>query len=73
MSSFYAYLGRMKYIERWSLMRNTTKENILEHSAQVAHLAHGIATVANKYFGMDLSSDIITNIALFQETYEVIT
>ena len=73
MSSFYAYLGRMKYIERWSLMRNTTKENILEHSAQVAHLAHGIATVANKYFGMDLSADKITTLALFHETSEVIT
>lgn len=73
MSSFYAYLGRMKYIERWSLMRNTTRENILEHSAQVAHLAHGIATVANEIFGMKLSVDKITTLALFHETSEVIT
>ncbi len=29
---FYAMMSRMKYIERWALMRNSMKENISEHS-----------------------------------------
>ena len=29
---FFAMMARMKYIERWALMRNSVKENISEHS-----------------------------------------
>ena len=40
---FFAYMARMKLIRRWGLMRSVTQENIAEHSAQVAHIAHAIA------------------------------
>ena len=43
MHSFFAMMARMKYIERWALMRNVDKENISEHSLEVAMLAHGLA------------------------------
>ena len=43
MSHFFAYLARMKYIQRWGLMRNALFENIQEHSLQVAMVAHGLA------------------------------
>ncbi|MDR3119962.1 MAG: HD domain-containing protein, partial [Clostridiales bacterium] len=33
---FFAMLARMKFINRWGLMRNTRGENIQEHSLQVA-------------------------------------
>ena len=42
---FYALLGRMRYITRWGLMRNTYSENIQEHSHQVAVLAHALALI----------------------------
>ena len=39
---FFAYLSRMRYINRWGLMRNTVQENIQEHSHMVAVLAHAL-------------------------------
>ena len=42
---FYALLGRMRYITRWGLMRNTFSENIQEHSHQVAVLSHALALI----------------------------
>ena len=44
-NEFYALLGRMRYITRWGLMRNTFSENIQEHSHQVAVLAHALALI----------------------------
>ena len=43
---FYAMLSRMKYINRWGLMRNTREENICEHSLEVAMIAHSLAAVS---------------------------
>ena len=44
-NELYALLGRMRYITRWGLMRNTFSENIQEHSHQVAVLAHALALI----------------------------
>ena len=46
-SSFFALVSRMKYIERWALMRSTHPENLSEHSLEVAVIAHALATIAN--------------------------
>ena len=35
---FFALISRMRYIQRWGLMRNTFQENIQEHSHMVAVL-----------------------------------
>ena len=48
---FYAYLMRMKYIKRWALMRSTSEENIMEHSWEVAVIAHALAIIKNEKFG----------------------
>ena len=45
MFNFFAYIARMKYIVRWSLMRNSVTENIQEHSHMVAVLAHALALI----------------------------
>ena len=42
---FYALMGRMRFITRWGLMRNSFSENIQEHSHQVAVLAHALALI----------------------------
>ncbi len=73
MNTFFAYLNRMKYIERWALMRSTRKENIMEHSQQVAVIAHALCEIGNKYFAKNYDSNEITVVALFHECSEVIT
>ena len=73
MNAFFAYLNRMKYIERWSLMRSTRKENIMEHSQQVAVIAHALCEIGNSYFGKNHDSNKIAVISLFHECSEVIT
>jgi len=44
---FFAMMSRMKYIERWALMRNSERENISEHSMEVAMIAHALAVISN--------------------------
>lgn len=73
MFNFFAYLSRMRFINRWSLMRNSYNENILEHSADVAILSHCLASIGNTYYNKNLDIDRITSIALFHDTSEVIT
>lgn len=73
MHKFFAYLDRMKFIKRWSLMHSTTSENIMEHSQQVAVIAHALATISNVYFGGKLDANSIAVKALFHETSEVMT
>lgn len=63
----------MKLIRRWSLMKSVTDENIAEHSAQVAQIAHALALIKNKMFGGDLNADRIASAALYHETSEVLT
>ena len=71
--NFFAYMARMKLIRRWGLMRSVTQENIAEHSAQVAHIAHAIALIKNKKFEGNINADRVSTIALYHETSEVIT
>lgn len=70
---FFAYLARMKLIDRWSLMRCTQTENVQEHSLQVAVVAHALALIKNKYFGGDLSADRVALCAIFHDATEVLT
>lgn len=63
----------MKLIKRWSLMKSVSDENIAEHSAQVAQIAHAIAVIKNKLFGGEVNADRIASIALYHETSEVLT
>ncbi|MDD2498155.1 MAG: 5'-deoxynucleotidase [Desulfitobacteriaceae bacterium] len=73
MSHFFAYLSRMKFIQRWGLIRNTCPENIQEHSLQVAMIAHGLALIKNRYFAGEVNPERIMALAVFHEVSEVIT
>ena len=73
MFKFFAYLSRMKYIKRWSLMRSVREENIMEHSHQVAVIAHALAIIANKEFGDNLDITKTVLYAQYHEVGEVIT
>ena len=70
---FYAMLFRMKYIERWALMRNTVKENLSEHSMETAFIAHAIAVIENKRFGGSVNAERAALVALFHDVPEIIT
>lgn len=70
---FLAYLYRLRHIERWSLMRNTTRENVAEHSYHVALLAHLLGTVARDVFGKSVDPDRAAGYALFHDVTEVFT
>ena len=73
MYHFFAYMARMKYIERWGLLRNTKQENIQEHSLQTAMLAHALAVIRNKLFGGDIDAERTAAVAMFHEASEIIT
>ncbi|AWL12052.1 5'-deoxynucleotidase [Saliniradius amylolyticus] len=72
-SHFFAHLSRMKLISRWPLMRNVSKENVQEHSLQVAMVAHGLALIKNKHFGGNVDPYRIATLALFHDVSEVLT
>lgn len=72
-SSFFAMVNRMKLIDRWALMRNTSKENIAEHSHSVAVIAHALALIGNKKFGKSYDASRAALLALYHDTTEVIT
>lgn len=72
MSHFFAYLSKMKFITRWSLMRNTWRENLQEHSLQVAMIAHILAVIRNRLYSGDLDPERVALLALYHDAGEVI-
>lgn len=71
--NFYAFMDRMKYIKRWQLMRSVRSENIMEHSEQVAMLAHALAVINNKVFGGSADAEKCVLYAVYHECSEVMT
>ena len=73
MYNFFAYMARMKYITRWSLMRNSVSENIQEHSHMVAVLAHALAVIRRDVFGGKADPEACACAALFHDATEIFT
>ena len=71
--SFFPMISRMRYINRWGLMRNTQPENIQEHSHQVAVLAHALAVIQNRYFGGQVDPGAVAVAALYHDASEILT
>ncbi len=73
-NEFYALLGRMRYITRWGLMRNTFSENIQEHSHQVAVLSHALALIRREILKLDgPEPDRCAVAALYHDASEILT
>lgn len=72
-SHFYAMLFRMKYIERWGLMRNTRPENLSEHSLETAFIAHALAVIGRRRLGRDLDPGRAALLAMYHDAPEIIT
>lgn len=73
MYKFFAYISRMKYITRWSLMRSSVPENIQEHSHMVAVLAHALGVIRRDVFGRPCDPDACAAAALFHDATEIFT
>ncbi len=71
--SFFATVSRMKYIERWALMRNSRAENLSEHSLEVAMLSHALCTLGNVRLGKQLNAEKAALIGLYHDAAEIIT
>ncbi len=73
-NEFYALLGRMRYITRWGLMRNSFSENIQEHSYQVAVLSHALALIRREILGLEgPDPDRCAVAALYHDASEILT
>ena len=72
-SHFFAYVSRMRFIQRWALMRNTAPENVQEHSHQVAVLAHALAVIRNEKFGGSIDPGLAAAAALYHDASEILT
>ena len=73
-NEFYALLGRMRYITRWGLMRNTFSENIAEHSHMTAVLAHALALIRRDILNLPTPDpDRCAVAALYHDASEILT
>ncbi len=70
---FFAYISRMRYIDRWALMRNSQKENVQEHSHMVAVLAHALAVIRRDVFGGTVDPGDVAVAALYHDAPEILT
>ena len=71
--NFFAYISRMRYIGRWSLMRNSLPENIQEHSHMVAVFAHALGIIRRDVFGRPCDPNAAAAVALFHDSSEILT
>ena len=72
-SHFFATISRMKYIERWALMRSSRPENLSEHSLEVAMIAHALCVIGNVRYNRTLDADKAALIGLYHDASEIIT
>jgi len=70
---FYAMLSRMKFINRWGLMRNTKNENICEHSLEVAFIAHALGIINNQEFGGSINAERLAILGMYHDVTEIVT
>jgi 5'-deoxynucleotidase len=72
-SKFFAYLERLRWIKRWGLMRNVVEENVMEHSWQVATIAHVLGLIHQQKFAGQTDPQEIAVAALYHDVSEIIT
>ena len=73
MNSFFAMMSRMKYIDRWALMRNSRQENLSEHSLEVSMIAHALAVIGNTCLGKQLDARKAAVLGMYHDATEIIT
>lgn len=66
-------ISRLKYIERWALMKNNRQENLCEHSLEVSMIAHALAVIGNARLGKNLNAERAALIGMYHDVSEIIT
>lgn len=72
-SHFFATISRMKYINRWALMRSSKVENLSEHSLETAMIAHALCTIGNVRYQKNLNAEKAALVGLYHDASEIIT
>lgn len=73
MNKFFAFISRMKFINRWSLMRNTSYESLSVHSHEVAVIANALCVIGNSRLNKTYDAEKAAVIALYHDASEIIT
>ena len=71
--SYFALLSRMKYINRWALMRSAREENLSEHCLEVSILTHALCVIGNQKWNKNLSVEKAVLRALYHDAAEILT
>lgn len=69
----FAMISRLKYIDRWALMRNTHEENLSEHCMETACIAHALAVIGNRRFGKYYNAERAALLGLYHDAPETLT
>ncbi len=72
-SHFFAYLSKLRWIERWGMKRNAIRENVMEHSFEVAVVAHALGELHNRMHTQPLDLGQLVLTALYHDASEVLT
>lgn len=72
-NSFFSFISRLRYVNRWALFKNNESEDLADHSAEVAFLAHALAFIKNKKFGGKVNAERAALLGLYHDTPELIT
>lgn len=72
-SDFFAILSRMKYVDRWGLMRNSRRESLSDHTLDVVFISHALVVISNTYFDGTLDEGRVALLAAFHDAPEIIT
>ena len=72
-SNFFAILSRMKYVNRWGLMRNSRNESLSDHTLDVIFISHALVTIGNKQFDRNLDAGRAVMLASLHDAPEIIT
>ena len=72
-SHFFAILARMRYIDRWALMRNSRPDTLSEHSLEVAMIAHALCVIGNVRHGRSLDAERAALLGIYHDAPEIIT
>ncbi|MBQ7200248.1 MAG: 5'-deoxynucleotidase [Eubacterium sp.] len=73
MFSFFAMMSRMKYINRWALMRSSREEDVSEHSLEVSMIAHGLAIISKERYSIDVDEARVALKGIYHDASEIIT
>ena len=73
MFSFFAMMSRMKYINRWALMRSSREEDVSEHSLEVSMIAHGLAIISKERYSINVDEAKVALKGIYHDASEIIT